>query len=65
MKIIVFLLGMLVVAGGAWPVLVESVLIPESWKIVPASGLAYQAIIVVIGVLTLVYALKKENVKVK
>lgn len=65
MKLVLSLIGVLVMLAGAWPILNESNLIPEAWKIIPSTGMVYQGIIMLIGLVTLLYGLKKGNVKIK
>ena len=65
MKIIVSIIGLLTVLIGAWPMVRESSLVPESIKFVPSAGVAYQIIIILIGILGLLYGMKSGKVKVK
>ena len=65
MKVVISLIGLATVLIGAWPVLNESTLIPDSIKFVPSTGVAYQAIIVVIGLAALLYGLRGGNAKIK
>lgn len=66
LKLVVGLLGLLTVAIGLWPLIQEFTFIPEIIKFVPTSGMAYQSIIIAIGLVGLLYAFKKgKNVKIK
>ncbi len=63
MKIPLIITGILVVLVGLWPLIATMGFIPESIKFIPTTGIAYQAIVIVIGVLALLYAFNKKSVR--
>ena len=65
MKIIVSLLGLLTIMVGLWPMVKTSELVPVALGIVPGEGPVYPLMIITVGVLGLLYGLKREHAKVK
>jgi len=60
MKMFFLLLGILVIIAGALPFLQDGGILPAGFA-VPTSGAVYQAIIVALGVLVVIAALKKKR----
>lgn len=59
MKFPIFLIGLVTTFIGALPVIAENKLLPESLSFLPASGIYYSALIILIGVLTILYGFSK------
>tara|TARA_B100001971_G_C17999468_1_gene436510 strand:+ start:487 stop:681 length:195 start_codon:yes stop_codon:yes gene_type:complete len=61
MKLMITFVGILTVLGGAWPLIVDYDFIPKILKIIPSSGPNYQFVIIVIGVLAVLYGIRKDR----
>lgn len=61
MRWMLVLIGVLTLLGGVWPLISGLNFIPPWVKFIPASGVAYQIIIIVIGVIAIVYGVRHKN----
>ena len=59
MRFMLILIGALIIIVGAWPLVAGLSFIPPSLSFIPVTGAAYQAIIIVIGVISLLYGINK------
>ncbi|MBS3117524.1 hypothetical protein J4430_01435 [Candidatus Woesearchaeota archaeon] len=60
MRIIIIVFGLLTTFAGVWPILVERGFAPLNLLFIPASGTFYYGMVTAIGLLTLLYGLKKS-----
>ncbi len=61
MKIMVTFVGILTILGGLLPFLEKMNWLPESVKWIPTSGPWYQAIIIGVGVIAVIYGIMKSS----
>lgn len=61
MRVIITIIGLLTILGGLWPLIKDQNWIPVSLQFIPSAGIAYQLIIVGIGVLGVLYGLRKRR----
>ncbi|MEK6862217.1 MAG: hypothetical protein AABY07_09715 [Nanoarchaeota archaeon] len=61
MKLMITFVGLLTVLGGLLPLLKDSGLLPSFLEKIPTSGIGYQAIIVAIGLIALIYGFRTRN----
>lgn len=65
MKLIVVLLGLATMFMGVIPILNENKIMPSGLGFIPAAGVGYQVIIILLGISMFLYGMKKKYVKVK
>lgn len=57
MKIVISLFGVLVTVMGAWPLIKDLAFIPESVKFIPSTGIGYNIVLIVIGLMAAYYGM--------
>lgn len=63
MRLLGLVYGIIIVILGAWPILLENNLIPENLQFIDAGGFIYQILLVIVGVLIIVYSVRKSGFK--
>lgn len=61
MKFALILTAIAVIIAGGWPLVINFTFVPETAKIIPSTGIIYQGIIILIGALALLYAVKAKR----
>ena len=62
MKFIAFIIGIMTLFSGLLPFLKDTEMLSGSLEFIPTSGPTYQAIIIVLGVIGIFYALKNKRI---
>ncbi len=55
--------GILMVLGGAWPLVKGLSFIPAWLQFIPSTGAGYQAIIIVIGIIAIAYGARQRELR--
>lgn len=63
MRWMMILIGVLVVLGGLLPLLKSH--LPGTLSFLPTEGMGYQAVIILIGLVAIIYGVKKKRVVFK
>lgn len=61
MKGMLVFVGLLTILGGLLPILKNANLLPNVLAGIPTTGIGYQVIIIVIGIIALLYGFKKSK----